>query len=456
MEKKEKAWGPHFALELAEILVEIFDYLEDDPPSLVAAILVNQKWFLHGTSVLWKEAPCKVLAGISANRRQFYASKIRSLTFDGREDSYHPLFKDLEFTSLKKVSIDTYRPAEGETLHLRQYLQPPLEEFLFYGGDIEHGLLDHLKTTCWRLRKILIDLPGPHITPSAFLEFLQGCSSLESMTFIVRMDHLITEETWLYMAGRENLRDLELGASIGKGTIENISTRVPTPFKALRKLVVTAPAEAVPSLVDMVKSLTTLHLTIEDQPLGVLEQVSQLTDIRYLALFFTQPTQLSTDELLSLGRLVKLEALDLSTSFIRRDNTAGLSALDLTDADFDRLLSHLGHLRSLTFQVQCSLSAAALESFSRRCPFLMYCEILPTFDLQTLHLEDRPAPMFPRLGELTVGGFEAPEDNDPGLSHAVRLAQLIRRHFPKLEYLYVENHDEFSNAVVNAFDEIPE
>ncbi|KAL1984092.1 hypothetical protein VTN96DRAFT_9592 [Rasamsonia emersonii] len=379
----EKAWEPHLALELPEILLEIFGYLESDRPSLAAAIRVNRKWFLHGTTILWRQASPRELARAAENRRQFYASKIRSLVFDESKASYDPydLIEDLEVTNLKSVTIWGFRTAN--ILRLKQYLQPSLEEFLFYEGDIDSSLLDHLKTTCRRLRKIVIDSPEPHITPSEFSEFLQGCASLESMKFMFDMDRLITDETLLHLAGHENLKVLDVGVRIYKATIEEILTKVPTPFKALQKLKIVTHAEAVPSLTKMVNPirLRRLDLKLGLYRLGVLEQLSHLTDLRHLRLSFYG--RLPSNELLLLRSLVKLEQLSISIFDIfwhwQEDGY-----LDLTDDEFEELISHLGHLRTLRIAAKSPLSAAILESLCKHCPFLQHCSIGSVFDMKII------------------------------------------------------------------------
>jgi hypothetical protein len=401
----------HPSLTIPEILVNVFDFLEAHPCTLTAASRVNKQWFSCGTDVLWREAPCRALANVPEHRRQVYASKLTSLAFSGDDEAaYHSRFMRLEFSTIRKISLDAYRPADGTQYHIRQYLQPPLQEFLYYGGDLDDDLLDHLCKTCWRLRRILIDSPGPTIGAPSFLSFISGYQSVEDMEFKNGMDHLLTDELLVHIASRTNLSGLAIGKICSEQVIQQISTDIPNPFTALRALHIAIRSSTVHLLVPLIKHVSHLHLDVRDSHVHVIRQLSSIPALRILSLAFTATTELPRAEIMSLKTHSKLEELAIGPD--ETEDTVNIIAIDtgFSDSDFDELCSHLHALRCTSFKVpQCNLSVAVLASLSEHCPLLEKCTMPQVFPLQALNFEARRNVMFPKLHLLDLGGFQQPE-----------------------------------------------
>ncbi|POR32481.1 Uncharacterized protein TPAR_07313 [Tolypocladium paradoxum] len=442
------------ALTLPEILVNVFELLESHAPSLVAAIRVNKQWFACGTDVLWREPPLEALADVKEDRRQVYAAKIRALSFFGGDDNaYHARFQHLQFSSLRRVSLDVYRRDEGGGYHIRQYIQPSLEEFLLYGSDLDDELLHHVQNTCRRLQRILMDSPGQRVTASSFFNFISGCNSLKHMEFECGMDHLLTDELLLHLAHRASLSSLAIGKACSKQVLEQISTHISEPFKELQTLHMPVPSSAVPLLVELVKHATSLDLAVRDADIPVTRIISAKADLHALSLSFAVPTELSRNDILSLQALSRLERLSIGPEDMYDAAVVTAFSSGFSDSDFDELCSKLPFLRRIEFKVQCNLSAAALESLSTHCPLLEECTMPQVVDLQALSLDARQAVMFPHLRLLELGGLQPPEvgDEQAPRHSPEETASLIKRLFPKLEELCLISDDEYSNGVLDAF-----
>ncbi|KAK5994751.1 hypothetical protein PT974_03134 [Cladobotryum mycophilum] len=462
------------SLSLPEILTNILDFLSTDQASLASAIQVNRKWFSCGTDVLWREAPCEVLAQVPEDRRQIYAAKVATLAFSGDDEAqYHSTFENIRFTNLKKISLDAYRPGGGESYSVLQYMQLPLETFFFYGGDLTDDLLAHLQNTCWRLRRIMIDSPGPNVTAASFFRFISTYKSLEHMTFLYGIDDLLTDELLLHLAGRPNLSSLAIGKVCSTQILQQISSHVSEPFGALQALQVTVPSAAVSLLVTLLPNVTSLQLTVHDSDVHLVQQLPSLTALRLLSVSFAASVEISRADILSLKSLSNLEQLSIGPD--ETNDAAEVTAFesDFSDADFDDLCSKLPVLRRIRFNVQCNLSAAALASLSKHCPLLEECTMLHVLNIHALDLGSRSNIMFPKLRLLDLGGFEAPAPNDQqgdgyvqsnmprSMTYAYTLAStnfpkpediaaLLRKHFPRLEEIYVSSDDDYSNVIAGA------
>ncbi|KAI9799228.1 MAG: hypothetical protein M1826_005543 [Phylliscum demangeonii] len=441
------------ALQLPDILLKVLEYLADDVPSLLSAILVDKTWAEEGTNVLWRKRPVDHLAAIPDSRRQLYAGKIYTLSFAGDDESaYHEVFRHLRFPRLKRLTVDAYRPRNHGKLWIGQYLQPSLESFEFYGGDLAEELLDVLALQCPRLRKITIDNPGDRLDPERFLQFLKNRKSLVSLDFVAGMDHLVTKDMLCYLASRDNLERLVLGKLFGLADIEAAFEGNPTPFKHLRDLRLRLESNAVPALVSAVRSVTELSLEIEDDRCRVLPAIASMKDLCSLEVMFRQNEALPSAEIATLQALTQLRKLILQP-WVPGEKT--LQALTLTDEDFIQLVTKLPHLRRLTFQAQCNLSVAVLHALSASCPSLACCELLGSYELQALDAER--VPLFPNLRLLDLGSAQADEHEETESerrSRAQQVAELLRRQAPVLEELYLVNGDDFSEEMMTAFEKL--
>ena len=395
----------HGALQLREILLRVLEYLADDEESLLRAILVNKTWAEEGTNVRWREPLVKHLASVSESRRPIYAEKVYTLSFAGDSDSiHHEVFRHLRFPRLKRLQLDSFQPRDGRRFWIHQYLQPSLEVFEFYGGELAEHLLDALASQCPRLRKIIIDNPHNQLDPERFLGFLKQRQSLQSMTFLYGMDGLVTNETFLYLAGRDNLESLYLGRSFDRAIIEDVLERTLDSFKHLQRLFLSLESNAVPSLLSALKSVTQLGLEIEDDKRDVLPIVASMKTLRTLEVTFRRDQVLSSASILALGSLTQLHKLVIQPS---PSESADLRAATLADQDFIQLVSKLRHLQDLKFEVQCDLSVAAIHSLGVHCASLESCEMLGSYELQAL--DDTPTPLFPQLRVLELGSAQANE-----------------------------------------------
>ncbi|KJZ74699.1 hypothetical protein HIM_05816 [Hirsutella minnesotensis 3608] len=437
-------------LAVPEILINIFECLLHDAASMRAAICVAKHWFTCGTDVLWRRAPCEALAALPQARRQVYASKITSLAFSGDEESeYHALFRNLELSSLREVSIDAYHPESGG-LQLRQYLQPPLESFAFYGGDLDDSLLQRLQTTCWRLKRILIDSPGSTITASSFLEFVSGCKHLEQIDLLHGVHHLLNDDLLVHLAQRPNLVSLGVGKEWTPQLIHHISTIISRPFPSLRTLDVAISSETVPSLVSLIGGVTKLGLDVKDGQGDVISPIATLQGLRRLDLSFGAPKELSRDEILALKNLSRLE--DLIIGPTDSDDAGNVTAFNtgFSNKDFDELVSSLRLLRHLNFMIQCDLSYAVVLSLAKHCPLLEECTMPQVLDFEGFRSEAKDGVVLPKLQVLDLGGVRPIGQDEPQTSPE-ELISLMRSWFPRLQEMYVSSDDDFSEVVASAF-----
>ncbi|GAD95381.1 hypothetical protein AOR_1_874074 [Paecilomyces variotii No. 5] len=441
-------------LSLPEILQGVFEQLDSDSPSLFAAIQVNKTWFLNGITILWKKADTDALAKVSEERRQIYASCIHKLTFNGPGDEeYYMSFQDLVFTNLREVSIDSYRPKTGHQPNLLPLLPPTLEKFSFYGGELGLEVLDHLQTNCRRLQSILIDSPGPDVTPTAFLNFLRRSSTLEYFTFVVGMQHLLPPETISHLFSRKGLKRLEMSVAINTELLDQIMATVEAPLSMIERLIVPTTAPAIPAMITLLeqrRSLRELSLSIDGSS-DIPSSLSRLTSLEKLELVFRQTAELSSEGLLSLKNLTLLRKLSIGPDPISSDSGPVVRALNWTDADFEVVISHMPRLEHLELLVQCRLSVAALASLGHHCRSLEICEVLPEFNFDMW--PDLDEIWFPNLKELSIGGISAgagPSTPDG----PKKLAERIKVKCPRLEDLYVDSEDAYTEAVAAAFHDL--
>ncbi|KYK57406.1 hypothetical protein DCS_04415 [Drechmeria coniospora] len=436
------------ALSIPEILRSVLESA-DDSTTLLAAIRVNEQWFDCGTDVVWgrrPSLPISALAGVANHRQQLYASKIRQLEFNGDDEiAFHERFRHLHFTNLRAVSLDAYRLRSGSKYYIKQYLQPSLERFSFYGGDLDDELLEYIRTTCWRLSIIQIMAPGPMVTAPAFFRFISGCKCLKNISLHHKMRHLLTDHLLLHLAGRPSLRSLAFDQVCSRQILAQISNDLSAPFKDLQVLHTAASSTAAPLLAQLVGQLTTLVLTVADSDAPVMHTLASLRQLKHLTLSFAADTELSPKDILSLKPLCGLESLRIGPAEGESSVTVSLLESGFADSHFDELCSALPNLRDLFFHVQATLSLAALESLSKHCPSLMNCEMMPVFDTQMQEWEAREDVLFPNLRCLEIGGFESPT------MPAKQLAALLRKHCPHMTELYFIAGNQYTDDVDNAY-----
>ncbi|OGM41695.1 hypothetical protein ABOM_009882 [Aspergillus bombycis] len=432
---------------LPELLRRVMEYLSDDLPSLRSAALVNKSWAAEAISVLWQQPPVEALASSLDHHRQFYARQVRELNFGGSEDGkQHARFRTLEFPRLKRLTIDSYNPGNGEKLWLGQYIQPSLEEFRFYGSEPAEDLLNQLETRCPRLQSVLIDYAFEGINTGRLIQFFDCCRSLRSIHLPSFMDAFVDDQMLAYLARHNGLEELELGKTITYGMIERAFDGVEAPFQSIQRLTVQLKSKAVEPLTAAIKSATNLVLTVDDNELSPLPLVKSLSKLTELDIVFCQEGVWPATDLLALKGLRNLRRLCISSL----EDPPAFPAF--TDQEFIQIFEHMHHLQELVFQIQCKLSIVAITSLGTHCRELESCEIFGSYDLHGWSTIERP--LFPQLRQLDLGAAvsgERASESSSLATNAQVLAQLIAEHAPKLEELYLQDDDEFSNEVVAAF-----
>ncbi|CAG9991065.1 unnamed protein product [Clonostachys byssicola] len=388
------------ALRLPELLLAVFELMVSDR-SLVPTTQVNRAWFDCATSILWRKVYSRVLYRVAEHRRQIYASKIERLEFDGEEAHIHEAFQGLQFNHLKTVTLDLFNPPKGGSTCLRQYIQPTLQTFNFCGGDLDDEFLLQMKATCSRLRAVTINLPGPRVTPSAFLGFISGLECLEDVN-LNDMEGLLSDAMFLDLAGRSNLLRLSWGTSIPPRLITRTSNETVAPFKSVRKLTTSVSTSSVAWISQNMVHLTHLILKLEDYKEDVLKPLPKLPNLKRLRFSFEPRTVLSTESLVALRSLNKLETLDLASKS-RGMKVYNARGGTFQNPDFENLISGLPLLRQLSLVIEAQLSVRAGAILAKHCPLIEECNILKNFDtrlLMALAPEDKP--MFPFLQRLNV------------------------------------------------------
>ncbi|CAH0058260.1 unnamed protein product [Clonostachys solani] len=443
------------ALRLPELLLSVFELILASDSSLVPTTQVNQAWFDCATSFLWRRVNCRVLHRVPEQRRQIYASKIERIDFDGEEGDIHEAFKGLQFNHLKTITLDFFNPPKGGSTCLRQYVQPTLQNFHFCGGDLDDEFLLQMKATCSRLRVLAMSLPGPRVTPSALSSFISGSQCLEEVNFN-DMEGLLSDTMLLDLAGRSNLLSLSWGTFIPPRLLARVSKETPAPFKNVRQLTSSVSTSSVMWISQNMVHLTHLIMKVEDCEQDALRPLPKLPNLKRIRLTLDAKTVLSTESLVALRSLSKLETLDLAAK------TRGMKVFNarggtFQNPDFQNLISGLPLLRQLSLVIEAQLSVRAGALLAKHCTFIEECNILKNFDtrlLMALAPEDKP--MFPFLLKLNVrrATFDRNEEPQTLEQSADKLVGLIMKNCPKLRVVAPSVHNPYSNLLARKFDSI--
>ncbi|MCJ1240988.1 hypothetical protein MMC14_008992 [Varicellaria rhodocarpa] len=437
-------------LRLPEILLQIFEQLEEDTTSLRKACLVNSTWFEEATNVLWRDAPVTALMNIEPSRRQIYAGKFYSLSFYSDEGGqFHNHLRNLKFPRLKHLSADSFRPDDGNgnRVHVDQYFQPSLEEVALYGGSLTECILNYTSSELPRLRHILIDSLPSNVDDTRFLNFLQSIPSLDSMSFMFGMDHVITDQVFKYLVSRQNLTDLRLHRVFKRATIEEALELALSPFIALQYFQMRIESDSISSLAELLSrgSIKILRLDIEDDKGSILDYVSSLTQLQSLQVTYHKSREIPQKEMMTIRSLCQLKTLGLRS---KNDNEA-IHSFDTKDGDMRELTAQFKQLQGFFFDVQCNMSISAIIAIGKNCPRLEKLHMLGAYDLGTL--AHTPEVLFPALQELELGSARL-EDVPYLYSTVEDVSRSLSRHAPKLKDLTFVNGDEFSELVEAKFD----
>jgi hypothetical protein len=174
-------------------------------------------------------------------------------------------------------------------------------------------------------------------------------------------------------------------------------------------------ADAVPILVKMLHSITSLCLRTGYDTYVVIGTVAPLEQLQSLELTFSGGAELSAGDLLALQNLTRLRSLSLRYA----------NAWYMPDHCFKRLLSRLPHLQTLVFWCTPPEGSNLLRICGECCPLLCTVSIWGYYSL-FMQLErggssDRP--LFPKLEALSIGGVSTL--GEPDLRYLMSLKQSL-------------------------------
>lgn len=399
------------ALQIPEILCEVFDHLESDPRTLFAACQVNKVWAEKSLNVLWRTCrwdDLRRLDPLSECRRQFYADKIRGLTMEKR-----PRFiiwqhrieslecPRLEFPRLARVEILlTYNNWEYD-----HSLVPTLEEFRLHIHRRprlqRHSEEDHLRRLpdcCPNLRKFCVDRGIYQIDFHRLEDYLKKFSKLRSVNLNGMSDNAMNDEVFSHLAGLP-LSELHMSKPITFEMIDLIHERLPgrlfsTVAHIGLKMEWRVAATLVPTLTALRK--LKLELVSADTDHKVFQAIGTLTGLRGLdlAIAFQTRSTLSREELLAIGKLHELRDLTISgDGNLNLDNS-------VTNDDLVSFLSSFPEAESMSiFAFQSSLipssATIALATTSTR---LRHYAINAVWDMDFVQLHTPP--LFPKVQHM--------------------------------------------------------
>jgi hypothetical protein len=172
-----------------------------------------------------------------------------------------------------------------------------------------------------------------------------------------------------------------------------------------------------------------LCLVLKDGNGSCFKDLTAMPNLRRLKILATKATTFTTQELLTLRNLDRLEKLSFSMS----DSAGGdMEAPELTDADFDLMVSGLPELKNFGCEIiRDPRSFSVLSSLSTHCPKLEKLRLDGAYDLQNLN--NTSTVMFPRLENLSLDDSEV--QGIPVRLTPLQIARLINYHFPVLKEL---------------------
>lgn len=427
------------ALLLPELLSLILASLEDDNLTLSSAIRANSFWNEHGIKVLWREPPSRALLHVSKHRRQIYASHVESLDFDaGLDCDAHPQYAELEFPQLRSVNIDTYRPSDTSPW-IRQYLQPNLREFNFYGGNVHDDLRLLLSERCPMLKKLLIDNIGSDVPEANFVDFLRHFRELEAISLHYSDAQQVPNDWFCYLAGLGSLQSLALLNLVPTSVIRHVHETVEQPFQQLTKLDIQVQSSALSTTMSMLKGVKELEVQLfPDIDVSALSCISPLQELETLSLTFRVATNLDFEDLLALKHFPRLREL-------RIDGGDGLLT-EIAPENWNSILKCLPRLNAIDMQIDTADNTNLLISLDQNCPRIK--EIILGGPCELNRLKCLTAPLFPSLQTLTVDDFGP---GAPGRAAVATAIHELHRHAPALTTLIAMIHTEFGDEVVKSW-----
>jgi hypothetical protein len=365
---------PHVALQQADILRGIFDFLS--PKSVYSTVRVNRAWH---SQAAWRWPPESALMRIEPHRQQFYASLIRRVIVPGSHHDVVPDGLDANtFPQLWRLLVTRAHPLSRYKL----YLQPNLTDFVLLGRptlELAHALA----ALCPRLRSLFISVrcrngAGSSDTPwsSIGVELVDffGCCALPVARIAVHcymLDASAATALLELLAQRPALASLDYrvsgaGAAASLAAVADFEQRsggTVAPFRQLRQLSVRTTSTCVRYLSHVTPFVTRLSLHVLDDAGTALAAIAVLTRLTELDFSYGATAgPLSDGDLLALTPLDGLQSLKLTTY-------VGTPAR-VTDDGLGALLKSLPRLRILKIHLDShkdSFTSAILPLIGACC-----------------------------------------------------------------------------------------
>jgi hypothetical protein len=376
----------------------------------------------------------------SNRRRQYYATKIRALTFFDLDRALSQDFPPrpsatelLPLPNLRKLYLNVTVGHEVDRewlLSLVAAVASQLTNFHMYGGaawlmDILHLLRDAnaplqelslvvLKRSArldeWRFLRFLETYPSNPARPLACLTLTGEASTA-----------LLSRPVLAHLANRTGLRRLELQRRLAIGSIRHLlSAQIPpaakrAPFADLVHLSLDITSRAMCLLAPSLGRLRHLTLRIADGPppstIAVLAAVAaslpclRSLDICYHFKEFEQPEDLlALQSMAELRQLVLAPPKEEALGWVRLYKRPAVPLRPVSDTDFAQLFQAIGaRLRELVLWASLPWhSIDALRAIGRACPVLETLVLAGRHDLRKLGTMDRP--LYRPLRKLHLGG----------------------------------------------------
>ena len=405
----------NIVLRLPELLELVMWQLKDDEETLQSALRVNKAWAREAIDVLWDKPSVARLSAFDGDDEslQFYCRLVRELEIEEYDDETGPDYtrlQDLNFPRLNRFRVSDCRspPYEGDRILVGQFIRPALEEFAFYGNEPPEDIFDLLGTRCPRLKSISICFRSRTqqiLISRGLKDFLENCKSLKSIRLPAGItDEFVDYDLFECIALYDGLEELSLDQLLDCTKLNKLieeteeSSQTLQSFNNLRFLSIDIFSTAVPQLVTLIKSVTSLSLTVRNDGICPLLYVSSLVNLQELNIRYTDSAQevvWQSTHFRTLSKLKNLRKLMIRTGSITIDCPT------LTDADFISIFVDMKELQKLAFIVNCNLSETAITSLGKHCPQLISLHISGIYDLHCWR--NVASPIFPKLQHLTLG-----------------------------------------------------
>jgi hypothetical protein len=245
-----------------ELLTRICEMIHKDEKlaqarsSLPSAARVNSWWRDIVCGILWGEPPADVLANVRRNRRQKYASYIKTLALSFKQDpTLNTLFGGLEFPRLQGLHLashprDTTRSGslaihDGWNTTVSQYFGPALETLTLHSCDAvcTPTFLADVAARSSRLKNISWISVGSRLQPDDLSEFFQACNNLEDVYLCLGtvtsslINSLVTNDVLLCLSRMRKLESFSIGGHTDRSeAFKLIKDQNSAPFPSLKTI----------------------------------------------------------------------------------------------------------------------------------------------------------------------------------------------------------------------------